>query len=458
MRILIVVHGYPPTHNGGAERRAERTVRSMVARGHDVRVVCGESVTESHTDIRWEDQIQDGALVRRLFFNPSEHPDAFQMSYDNPQTAAVVEDVLREWQPDILHLFSGYLMSASVVRVARKHNVAVVVSLTDYWWLCHRINLIRTNGTRCSGPTPIDCTRCYAESYRRYRLPARAFPQGSDVFWWAADTFPILGERLGMRTQIQRLKTLIQTLRSADALIAPSQYLANFYIRYGIDPARIRVWRQGVQIDHCLLRTPDSSLRFGFIGQMKHHKGVHLLLDAWSRLQGHQSRRLTLYGSDMGEDTYGQRLRQAIQQLDNVTWAGQFRGAEVWRVLAELDVLVMPSRWVENSPNSILEAQAVGIPIVGTNLGGIAELVQHEQNGLLFEVDNADDLARQMQRLLHEPDLLQRLRHTEVPFRTVDDEMDQINTLYAELTQPVDSYSVAMQPAIHTTASVLDQS
>lgn len=444
MRLLIVVHGYPPTHNGGAERRAERTARGMTARNHEVRVVCVEAVSESYAGLLWEDDMQDGVLVRRLCFNPNAGPDPFRQSYDNPQTAAAVEDVIRQWQPDVLHLFSGYLMSASVVRVARDYGVPVVISLTDYWWLCHRINLIRSNGARCTGPTPMNCTRCRAETFRRYRLPTGIWPQGADMFWQAASTFPILGERLGMHEQIERFKTLIHLLRRADALIAPSQYLADFYIRYGIDPDRIHVWRQGVEMDHCLLRTPGAGLRFGFIGQMKHHKGVHLLLDAWARLRGNQPRCLTLYGSAAGEDAYGQRIRQQIQQLEHVTWAGQFQGSEVWRVLSTIDVLVMPSRWVENSPNSILEAQAVGIPVVGTRLGGVAELVQHEQNGLLFEVDNVDDLARQMQRLLDEPDLLRRLRRTEVPFRTVDDEMDQINSLYTALTrQPSADHLVA---------------
>jgi glycosyltransferase involved in cell wall biosynthesis len=107
----------------------------------------------------------------------------------------------------------------------------------------------------------------------------------------------------------------------------------------------------------------------------------------------------------------------------------------VWNVLADIDVLVVPSRWVENSPNSILEAQAVGVPIVGANLGGVAELVEHERNGLRFAVDDVDDLAKQMQRLLDEPDLLHQLRRSPMPFQSADEEVNRISGLYQELAR-----------------------
>jgi glycosyltransferase involved in cell wall biosynthesis len=216
-------------------------------------------------------------------------------------------------------------------------------------------------------------------------------------------------------------------------LIAPSQYLADIYVRHGLDPALIRVWRQGVALNSCRLRQPATELRVGYLGQMKYHKGVDLLLDAWGRLSGDRKRHLSLFGSDAGEKGYGRQLRSSIARLDDVRWAGEFRSTEVWDVLAAMDVLVVPSRWVENSPNVILEAQAVGVPIIGSNLGGVAEMVHHERNGLLFTVDDASDLARQLQRLLDEPDLLTRLRQRQITFRTLDDEVDQIDALYGEL-------------------------
>jgi glycosyltransferase involved in cell wall biosynthesis len=227
---------------------------------------------------------------------------------------------------------------------------------------------------------------------------------------------------------------LLATLNRADTLIAPSHFLAQLYIRYGINPDLIKVWRQGVNLSFCPLRESSPILRFSYLGQIKHHKGVHTLIAAWGQLSGPRLRRLKIYGSSIGEGQYHEQLSRQTQQYEGLTWEGPIRHDEVWGALAETDVLVVPSRWNENSPNVILEAQAMGIPVIGTNLGGIAELVQHGRNGLLFEPDDATDLAAQMRRLLDEPELLGLLSQNPNPFCSFLDEITQIQHLYEQLT------------------------
>lgn len=433
MRVLIAVHGYPPTHNGGAERRAERTARRLASFGHDVRVLCVEAISREAGQSHSEEHLQDGLPVRRLILAEADRPVTPRSGYLDPVTGGAVAAIIDEWQPDIFHLFSGYLMSASVVQAAAQRRVPIVISLTDYWWLCHRINLIQTNGARCDGPSAGGCARCEAEMQRRWRLPARLWPAGAHQLFQAGEAIPALGHLLALPQQRERARVLQATLQQVAAFIAPSRYLADQYRRYGVAPERLHIWRQGVELDACRMTRPADTLRVGYMGQIKPHKGVHLLLKAWQQLQGKHPRSLTLYGSDAGEAVYGRQIRALIDQLPQVSWQGQFSSTQVWEVLSQLDLLVVPSRWVENSPNSILEAQAVGVPIVGTNLGGIAELVTHDGNGLLFEVDNDADLARQLQRLLDEPGLLARLRRSPLPFLSVDDEVRQIEALYRQL-------------------------
>jgi glycosyltransferase involved in cell wall biosynthesis len=431
--VLIAVHGYPPTFGGGAERRAERTARGLLRRGYRVAVLCVESAATHRPGRPWEESIQDGVLVRRLFFDARAGRDAFRTAYANPTVEAALNDLIRAWRPAVVHLFSGYLLTASVLHAARSARLPTVVTLTDYWWLCHQITLIRTNGSRCDGPALPACTRCHAETFRRYRLPARIWPAGAGAFWTLAERAPALGRLVGRGQQIRRRATLLGALDDADALIAPSRYLADVYLREGVPPAKLRVWRQGVDTRGVLPRRPSAVLRFGYLGQIKSHKGIDVLLDAWARLRGTRPRRLVLYGSDGGEADYGRRVRETIGGLEGVTWPGEFGHGGPWEVLADLDVLVVPSRWPENSPNSILEAQAARVPVVGSDLGGVAELVRHEEDGLLFRVDDPADLARQLQRLLDEPALVERLHERAPAVRTVDDEVDQVANLYHEL-------------------------
>jgi len=446
MRILIAVHGYPPTHTGGAERRSQRTARYLSAHGDTVRVIAIEAVEAGEHETRHEDSNDAGVQLRRLWIGSNCTTDPFVESWDNPLTARALDDAIREERPDVLHLFSGYLMSASVVRVARQHDIPIVVSLTDYWWLCHRITLICTDGSRCDGPSPVGCARCHAETRRRYRNPATVAPMLANVGWNAAGRWPVLGDRLGIPQQVDRATALRELLASADTLIAPSQYLADIYTQHGFGFGSIVVSRQGVDVDRCPIRRESAELRVGYLGQIKPHKGVDLLLTAWGELAGDRPRRLTLFGSSAGEPAYGERIRRMCNALPDVNWAGEFKGASVWDVLADLDVVVVPSRWVENSPNVILEAQAVGVPVVGSQLGGVGELVRHGVNGLTFGVDDAVDLAHQLQRLLDEHGLLTTLRRHPIPFRTVDDEMGQLRLLYQKSIERKRQRTTAERP------------
>src|SRR5438552_2192275 len=109
MRVMIVVHGYPPTHTGGAELRAQRTAAGLVKRGYEVAVVCVESAAAPQSAPFYEDAEQDGVQIRRLRFNLNTSPDPLVWSYDNPRITSAISDFARCWHPSVLHLFSGYL-------------------------------------------------------------------------------------------------------------------------------------------------------------------------------------------------------------------------------------------------------------------------------------------------------------------------------------------------------------
>lgn len=433
MRILIVVHGYPPTYTGGAELRAERTARGLLALGHELAVLCVESIRAADGQLSYHEQQQDGVLVRRISFGFTAGRHGFRESYRNEQIAVALEQMIDGWQPDLIHLFSGYLMGTSILETAAARDLPSVVSLTDYWWMCHRVNLVRANGKRCDGPTSSGCARCHCEIYRRFRLPGQLGGPLVDGIWQLGLYLPPLGVALGLDQQALRRQVTLASLRKAERMIAPSQYLADTYSAYGIDPAQIIVARQGVDLALCPLRRPAKRLRFGYLGQIKAHKGIHLLVEAWGRLRGERARSLVFYGSDQGAEGYAAELRQRSRGQADLRWAGALSHDEVWGALAELDVLVIPSRWRENSPNVILEAQAMGVVVVGSDLGGVAELVEHEVNGLRFQTDSVTDLAQQLQRLLDEPDLLGRLRSQPLPFRSFSDELAQLEAVYGEL-------------------------
>jgi len=422
-RLLVCVHGYPPQASAGAELRAARTASSLAARGLDVCALAFGS--RQAGALRRHDQVQDGVRVRRLSGDPVMGQEPFEASYDNRAIGQAVRNALAEWQPHLVYLFSGYLMSSSVVAAARDSGTPAVVNLTDYWWLCHRITLLLNDGSRCAGPSESGCARCLAESRRRWRLPAAAAPALARAFWGAATRVPFCQRGLGVGRVRRRADVLSRSMRDVSAFISPSQYLAGFYVEHGADPGRMHVVRQGVEVGKRQPRIPSEELRFVFAGQVKAHKGVAVLLDAWSMLTGPRPRRLILYGSAAGEEPFGDRVQARVARLPGVEWRGTYGPGEVWRALAGADAVIAPSLWVENSPNIILEAQASGAPVVGSDIGGVAELVRHDHDGLLFRTGDAAALARQLQRLLDDPGLADRLSRNVPPPRSTDTELDE---------------------------------
>jgi len=110
VRILIAVHHFPPRYTGGAELRARRTAHYLQSKGHEV----------AKDPARWE--------------------------YDNPLVADHLQSFLRDVHPDIFHMFSGYMLTGSALRVASAMRIPTVLTLTDYWFLCPRMHLVRSNG------------------------------------------------------------------------------------------------------------------------------------------------------------------------------------------------------------------------------------------------------------------------------------------------------------------------
>ena len=174
------------------------------------------------------------------------------------------------------------------------------------------------------------------------------------------------------------------------------------------------------------------------MGQIKAHKGVDLIIDAIiPLLDSGENISLGIWGSRAGNLAYGEDLEHQTKNYPSIRWEGSYNSNQLWDVLSKMDTLIIPSRWYEDSPTVILEAQTFGLPVITTRLGGMQELVQHEKSGLLFELNNAKDLRAQIQRLLYEPKLLAQLRSGIPNVPTVDEEVGTIYAHYQQLTGKV---------------------
>ncbi|MBZ0302134.1 MAG: glycosyltransferase [Anaerolineae bacterium] len=438
MRIAIVVHGFPPTYYAGAERAAERIVHWLVAQHHEVEVFALEQLNAAET--RLETRQENGFIVHRFYYNV-EHGDPFRNLYDHPAIGAAFRTFLEGRSFDLVHIVSGYLLGGQVIHVARAQGIPVVMTLTEYWFLCYRLNLLRTNGDLCVGPeTDEKCARCLLEEKRRYRMPVEFVPREVvDRFWSVADHTPLVktaAERIAERRQ-----TLRQALDAVDLVISPSRFLIDKFHQFGFDTRNYVYIRHGLTVQHrpASHQSPDSqnALRLGYIGQIKAHKGTDLLVDALLPLiERGEKVTLDVWGPEDETPDYAAELKRRTAGTPAVRWHGRYQAPQVWDILSSFDLLVVPSRWYENSPTVIAEAFTIGLPVIATNLGGMAELVTHEQSGLLFELNSITDLRGQIERLLHEPDLLGRLQAGVPAVKTAEDEVQEIFAQYQRLVGP----------------------
>ena len=443
MNILIAVHHFPPDYQEGAEQRAWRTAKALMSRGHHVWTMCVDKIdADPQLGLTWRDETHDGVPVRRLSFNLAAAPDRARFEYDNTWIGEHLRGYLQalneQGSPiDVLHLISGYLMTGSTLRVAQDMGIATVLSLTDFWFLCPRIQMLRSDGTRSSLPIdPVRCARCLGEQQRRYLLPAKLLPAWAVQAFWKT-------QKPQIQHIEQRATFLRETLNRVQAIISPSQFLRQMFVDAGVQPERIVYSRQGRDFAHLspadVQKTPTDpfTLRLGYLGKVTQLKGVHVAVEAMKHLEGLPVT-LQIYGNISQDLDYVARLREAISHDPRITIEGPYKPKDLSRVMKSLDATIVPSVWYENSPNVILEAQAHRTPVLASNLGGMAELVRHEQNGLCFTVEDGADLARQIQRLLDEPALLDKLRAGIEPVKSVAQEIDELEAAYRRVrrTQP----------------------
>jgi glycosyltransferase involved in cell wall biosynthesis len=443
MRVLIVCAFFPPTHTAGSEQRAYGYATELLQMGHEVQVICagawdqGQSYWNGYTD-----EIYDGIPVRRIHVNWALASDPNQFLYYNPFLADHLQKWLVEWKPDVAHIISCYTLSASVFKVVKAHNIPIVLTLTDYWFLCPKVNLLHANGSLCDGrTTEWECLSCLLWDAKAYRWPMAFLPEHrvKPMLQWVSQ-HPYVSRRRGLRgmaLNMQNRKDFLQnTLKLADVIIAPSQCMRDIFISAGM-PGSIQVIRSGHDLRWTAsmpVRQPSKVLRLGFIGQINLTKGVHTLISAFVAASLGDRARLDIYGNCEQAPAYTQQLRRLIQGREHiVTFQGSFERARLGEVLSTLDVLVVPSIWHENNPRVIQEAFAAKIPVIASDVDGISEFVTHEKNGLLFSRDNIEDLRKNLRRLLDEPELLAQLRVGIPPVKSMEQEVTELLGVYHRL-------------------------
>lgn len=399
MKVLKVIHGYPMRYNAGSEVYSQTLCHGLAER-HEVHVFTREEDAFA-TDfrLRTERDHDDPRVTVHVVNNPR-FKDCYRATGIDRRFAEVLDGV----QPDIVHIGHLNHLSTSLVREAALREVPLVFTLHDYWLMCPRGQFMQmfpedpnNLWAACDGQEDRKCAeRCYA----RYFSGAPDERDADVGYWtdWVA----------------RRMRHVREMSELVDLFIAPAKYLNDryrdafglpesklVYLDYGFARERMRERR----------RAPGEPFTFGYIGTHLPAKGIHDLVRAFGKLAGNA--RLRIWGRPRGQDTDALKgIAAALPTgvAERVEWLPEYKNQEIVDdVFNHCDAIVVPSVWVENSPLVIHEAQQARVPVITAHVGGMAEYVQHEVNGLLFEHRSVDSLAAQMQRLADDPALAARL-------------------------------------------------
>lgn len=264
--------------------------------------------------------------------------------------------------------------------------------------------------------------RLRRKAYRTVLIDEMAAPQT-----WPVGLFG-LGHRRGVLSLVHMLKAadpkrrlsrafwrmLERTLlQGTDLIIVNSFYTLHAVVSLGIDEGKVRVVYPGFDLlgkPRKRIRDSESPLKLVFVGSVVPNKGLHVLIEAMGRLPT-ELVILDVLGNAAGSSGYHRRLKKRIVNYGlqrMVRFHGEVPRDRVRMFYDRADVLVVPS-FYEAFGIVLLEAMALGIPAIASNVGGIPEVVQGEYSGLLVPPDDPKALAFAIERMAYEQNLLERL-------------------------------------------------
>jgi glycosyltransferase involved in cell wall biosynthesis len=182
--------------------------------------------------------------------------------------------------------------------------------------------------------------------------------------------------------------------------------------------------------DSPVARRGGARRRLGFVGTLAPHKGVHVLLQAF-RAHADPGASLDLFGNPAVNPAYVAELRREAAGDPRIRWHSAFAEGEQRQVYSALDALVLPSVWWENSPLSVIEALAAGLPVVASRTGGVPEIVEDGRTGLLVPPGDVAALGRAIADLGAGRALAEPL--APLPFKMIDQGAAELIETYARI-------------------------
>ncbi|MDE0863528.1 MAG: glycosyltransferase [Rubripirellula sp.] len=302
------------------------------------------------------------------------------------QSSRELSDLLRQHKPDIAHFHNTFpLISPSAYRAAQNFGVPVVQTLHNYRMICPSATLLRNKEfcQKCVGKKfayPSIVHKCYRGSRKASAVTA------------LANAFQTT---LGKSTQL------------VDRFIALGERSRRVFLASGIAAHKIQIKPNFVHPDPGMGTTKEDYAVF--VGRLSTEKGIDTLLSAWNGCETNVVKNIPL--RIIGEGPMEKTVLRACERNEQIKYLGQLPYSDVLCQIRNARVLVFPSIWNETFGRSMIEAFASGTPVIASNIGSMADIVQDGVNGLHFQAGDASDLRQKLVRLFDDGVFYDRACH-----------------------------------------------
>jgi glycosyltransferase involved in cell wall biosynthesis len=416
-KVLYVAHNHPVIRPGGAEAYALELYEAMRASSDFDAVFIARSgppvsVTTLHHEGRPITLVNDDPCQYFFYTDLSDWDWPFGRSPRKSALTRFFAEFLIDQDPDVVHFQHSTFLGYDVLRVTRNTlpDVPIVYTLHEFLPICYADGkLLRTmNQEPCFEASPRRCHEC--------------FPQFTQ------------------QTFFMRERFIKSHLSVVDQFIAPSRFLMERYVDWGIPREKITFEDYGRLPVERLPERPAGDRqrnRFAYFGQLTQYKGIDVLLKAMALLADADCDvHLSIHGAnlDWAPTEFQDKLRDLLEQAGNsVMFVGQYEPEDLPKLMEEIDWVVVPSIWGENSPLVIQEAFHYGRPVICSDIGGMAEKVTDGVDGLHFRRADADSLADTIARAAETNGLWETLQGRIPEVHPMSDHVAMLEGLYREL-------------------------
>lgn len=407
MKVLHLVHQFPPEFMGGVEHYTQSLAHTLAQQGWETAVFHRAYETGLQLTTRRDDNVTvfaagagTLALTRR-----------FLATWRQPTLLAHWRQALARFQPDLVHVQHLMGLPTALLYELIAERIPYLITLHDYWWQCANANLLTNYAeTACHGPRAyLNCTHCAV---------ARA---GTPLAWGAT---PLLWPLMADRNR--RLRPL---LAHAAALLTPSEFVRRWYAEHGAPTHALRAAPLGVTPP-----TPpppravenNHTLRLLYIGGLAPNKGVHIVLEALRGVAGNLH--FAIAGDTATQPAYSANLHRLADH--RVTFLGRLTRQQVWEALANADLLVVPSLWHETYCFAAHEALTAGVPVLASAMGALTDVIADGVNGRLLPPGDALTWQRAIQEYVAAPERLVTLRRGITPVLHFTEHVAVIESTY----------------------------